>query len=104
MFENLFVGIAEGLRSSLGGLPLEINEAIVMLVKLVGILLFILLSALWLVYMERKIAAFMQARLGPNRTGPKGLLQTTATIGKLMAKEIFINKEADKVCFYLLRL
>jgi len=99
MFENLFVGIAEGLRSSLGGLPMELTETIVMLVKLVGILLFILLNALWLVYMERKIAAFMQARLGPNRTGPKGLLQTTATIGKLMAKEIFINKEADKIPF-----
>lgn len=99
MFENLFVGIAEGLRSSLGGLPLELTETIVMLVKLVGILLFVLIGCLWLVYQERKIAGFMQARIGPNRTGPKGLLQTTATIGKLISKEIFINKGADKIPF-----
>lgn len=103
MLENLFVGIADGLRSFLGGLgtPLEINEAIVMLVKLLAILVFILVNALWLVYMERKIAAYMQARIGPNRVGPKGLLQTTCDIGKLICKEIIINKEADKVLFLL---
>ena len=99
MFENLFVGIAEVLRSSLGGLPIEINEAIVMLVKIVGILLFVLTSTIGLVYMERKIAGFIQARIGPNRHGPKGLLQVPATVIKLMSKEVFINKYADKVCF-----
>ncbi len=101
MFENLFVGIANGLRSLLGGLPLEINEAIVMLVKLVAILVFILVNALWLVYMERKVAAFVQARIGPNRVGPKGLLQTTADIGKLICKEIIIHKDTDKLVFML---
>ncbi len=101
MFENLFVGIADGLRSLLGGLPLEINEAIVMLVKLVAILVFILVNALWLVYMERKVAGYMQARIGPNRVGPKGLLQTSADIGKLICKEIIIHKDTDKVVFML---
>lgn len=103
MLENLFVGIADWLRSLLGGLgtPVEINEAIVMLVKLVAVLLFILVNALWLVYMERKVAAYMQARIGPNRVGPKGLLQTTADIGKLICKEIIIPKKADKVVFLI---
>jgi len=103
MLENLFVGIADGLRSLLGGLgtPLEINEAIVMLVKLVAILVFILVNALWLVYMERKVAAYMQARIGPNRVGPKGLLQTTCDIGKLISKEIIIPRKADLVVFLL---
>ena len=51
MLENLFVGIADWLRSLLGGLgtPVEINEAIVMLVKLVAILVFILIIVLLIV-------------------------------------------------------
>nr|WP_165613431.1 NADH-quinone oxidoreductase subunit NuoH [Desulfotruncus arcticus] len=101
--ENLFVGVAQWLRALLGGFgaPVEINEAIVMLVKLVAILVFILVNALWLVYMERKVAAYMQARIGPNRVGPKGLLQTTADIGKLISKEIIIPKKADLALFLL---
>jgi len=104
MLENLFVGIAQWLRSLLGGLgwlPVELGEAIVMLVKLVGVLVFILINALWLVYMERKVAAYMQARIGPNRVGPKGLLQTTADIGKLISKELILPKKADLVLFML---
>jgi len=103
MLENLFVGIAEWLRSLLNGLgtPPEINEAVVMLVKLLAILVFILVNALWLVYMERKVAAYMQARIGPNRVGPKGLLQTTADIGKLICKEIVIPQKADIVVFLI---
>ncbi|MFA7467315.1 MAG: NADH-quinone oxidoreductase subunit NuoH [Desulfotomaculaceae bacterium] len=104
MLENLFVGTADWLRSLLGGigfLPTEIAESIVLLVKLVAVLVFILVNALWLVYMERKVAAFMQARIGPNRVGPWGLLQTTCDIGKLISKEIIIPKKADKVVFLL---
>ncbi len=103
MLENLFVGVADWLRSLLGGLgtPVEINEAIVMLVKLVAILVFILLNAAWLVYMERKVAAYMQARIGPNRVGPKGLLQPFADVGKLICKEIVIPRKADIVVFLL---
>lgn len=104
MLENLFVGIADWLRSLLGGigfLPGEIAESMVLLVKLVAVLVFILVNALWLVYMERKVAAYMQARIGPNRVGPKGLLQTAADIGKLISKEIIIPRKADIVVFLL---
>jgi len=103
MLENLFVGVAQWLRALLGGVgvPVEINEAIVMLVKLVAILLFILLNAAWLIYMERKVAAYMQARIGPNRVGPKGLLQPFADVGKLICKEIIIPKRVDLVLFLL---
>lgn len=63
--------------------------------------LFILPFALFAVYLERKVSAFMQDRLGPMRTGPYGVLQTVADILKLIQKEDIINKDADKKLFNL---
>ncbi|HTZ50927.1 MAG TPA: NADH-quinone oxidoreductase subunit H, partial [Spirochaetia bacterium] len=46
--------------------------------------LFLALNALFIIWFERKVAARMQLRLGPNRVGPFGLLQTLADTGKLL--------------------
>ncbi|SHF32227.1 NADH-quinone oxidoreductase subunit NuoH [Desulforamulus putei] len=101
--ENLFVNMASGMRSLLAsaGLPDTATDFILMFLKLGAILVYILISALWLVYMERKVSAYMQCRIGPNRVGPLGLLQTTADIGKLISKEIIIPRCADKKLFLL---
>jgi len=54
-----------------------------------------------LVFMERKVSAHMQIRLGPNRVGPGGALQTTADTLKLVVKEGLTPEGADKFLFNL---
>lgn len=69
------------------------------IVALLPLFLFILPYALAAVLAERKVSAFMQDRLGPNRTGPYGLLQTVADILKLIQKEDIMAKDVDKPLF-----
>src|SRR5215203_760051 len=70
------------------------------MVILLAITLFAVLG-LVLVLMERKVAARMQIRIGPNRVGPKGMFQTTADTLKLMMKEGLTPNGADKFLFNL---
>ncbi|WP_441343031.1 NADH-quinone oxidoreductase subunit NuoH [Nocardia sp.] len=71
------------------------------LIKSVGIFIFLLLIPMLAVYAERKIVAFMQMRVGPNRVGPRGSLQSIADGVKMLLKEDIIPTIVDKPIFVL---
>ncbi len=62
---------------------------------------FILVFTLFAVYAERKVSAFMQSRIGPMETGPKGILQTFADILKMLQKENIVPAAADNLLFMI---
>lgn len=75
--------------------------AVVVEMTIIGllVLLFYALIGLFLVYAERKVCAFMQNRVGPNRVGPFGFFQTIADLLKLLMKELVYIKNADSLLF-----
>jgi len=77
------------------------GNIIQMVLIALGYLAFFALAGLFLVWLERRVAGFFQLRLGPNRVGPFGLLQTIADALKLVSKELTGTNRADKFLYNL---
>jgi NADH-quinone oxidoreductase subunit H len=71
------------------------------LLTIVGVLAVLLGSTAFLIYVERKIAAYIQDRIGPNRVGPYGLFQSVADGLKFLFKEEIIPRRVDKFLYIL---
>ena len=97
-----FSNIANTLHEWLGN---HFNPTITLIIEMViaGVAVIGLFAGLGLVLviMERKVSAWMQIRLGPNRVGPKGMFQSLADTIKLIVKEGLTPNGADKLLFNL---
>lgn len=85
-------------RSNLSPFWASLIEGILILI---AILVAYAIIALILIYAERKITAFFQARLGPNRLGKHGFLQSIADMIKILIKEIIHINRVDHFLFYV---
>ncbi|MBL97971.1 MAG: NADH-quinone oxidoreductase subunit NuoH [Legionellales bacterium] len=78
-----------------------IEPLLITLLKIVAILALVMLLVLYLILAERKIMGYMQGRVGPNRVGPLGMLQTLADGIKFLHKEIIIPVQSDYLLFMM---
>lgn len=83
----------------IGGL--KWTPLVLVLIKVVVIFVLALVATMFMVWFERKVVAGMQNRIGPNKAGPFGLLQTLADGTKLFFKEDLIPGRADRLVFRL---
>jgi NADH-quinone oxidoreductase subunit H len=103
MIGNPFGWIQQQLTTLLmsWGMPEAWAATVVLLLGAVILATVLLVSTFFLIWMERKLLARMQDRLGPNRVGPWGVFQTVADFVKLLGKEIVTPAGVDLVVYYL---
>jgi NADH-quinone oxidoreductase subunit H len=93
--------VIEYLTSVWLSLPESLQYTVYTLLKVVVILVPLFIVVAYYTLAERKIIGFMQVRIGPNRVGPKGLLQPFADMFKLMFKEIILPTNSSKYLFFI---
>jgi NADH-quinone oxidoreductase subunit H len=95
--ENLLNGVTTWGEGTLGvAWPVVWN-----LVKIICIVAPVMVCVAYMTFWERKMIGYMHLRVGPNRVGPKGLLQPIADAFKLMFKEIIVPSQANKTLYLL---
>jgi NADH-quinone oxidoreductase subunit H len=97
-FENISHSIDTWLYDTFSPATAMLIEFLIIAICIIG--LFAVLG-LVLIMMERKVSAWMQVRLGPNRVGPGGMFQTVADTLKLIVKEGMTPNNVDRFLFNL---
>ena len=76
-------------------------ETLILVIKVLVVFIVGLVGTMLMVWFERKVVAYMQNRIGPDKAGPKGILQTLADGTKLFFKEDLIPDKSDRFVFKL---
>lgn len=99
--EEIFVNYSEFIRNIINflGIQAEFETIAMSFFHATVILTFIMLNAIIIIVLERKVAGFFQLRPGPNRFGPFGMFQSVADVVKLFGKELIIPRAVDKWVF-----
>jgi len=82
-------------------LPEWLLNVIIILFQIGMVSITVILCVAFLTLFERKVIGFMQNRMGPNRVGPRGLLQPFADVIKLLLKEVIVPSGANRFLFVI---
>ncbi len=82
-------------------LPELLQRIVLSALQIIPLVIVVILCVAFLTLAERKIIGYMQNRIGPNRVGPKGLLQPFADVIKLLIKEVILPSKANRVLFLI---
>jgi NADH-quinone oxidoreductase subunit H len=98
---NVFGGLVAWSLGIWSALPPDVQFVLTTLLKIVVVLVPLILGVAYFTYWERKIIGWMQARIGPNRVGWRGVLQPFADLIKMLLKEVVVPANANRFLFLL---
>ena len=81
--------------------PPVVQYLVTTLFKILIVTVAVILCVAFSTYFERKVIGSMQARVGPNRVGPKGLLQPFADVIKLLVKEVIVPSQSNRFLYVI---
>jgi NADH-quinone oxidoreductase subunit H len=87
------------IQTYLQWMPESLATVSIIVLKITALLVPLLLGVAYLTLAERKVIGYIQVRIGPNRVGPRGLLQPIADALKLLTKEVILPSSANRFLF-----
>ena len=78
-----------------------VADLLIPLAKILAVILYPMIMVMVMIWLERRVVALIQGRLGPNRVGFQGILQPVADAVKLILKEDIIPRQADRILYNL---